>query len=82
LPSGTKWAKWNVGATSETEKGGYYGWGDPTGTMMSQGESYGETKMENIVVAPYPASLTEPRYRYLDIAYVRSNGECHIPTPT
>lgn len=29
------WAKWNLGATSETEEGGKYGWGDPTGTISS-----------------------------------------------
>jgi hypothetical protein len=27
LPSGTKWAKYNVGATSETEYGNYYMYG-------------------------------------------------------
>lgn len=30
-----KWAKWNIGAESENEYGGYYGWGDPTGTLAS-----------------------------------------------
>lgn len=30
-----KWAKWNMGASSEYEVGGYYGWGDPTGDMRS-----------------------------------------------
>lgn len=28
LPSGTKWASWNVGATSPEEYGGYYAWGE------------------------------------------------------
>lgn len=31
LPSGTKWASWNVGATKPEECGGYYAWGE-TGT--------------------------------------------------
>ena len=35
LPSGLKWAKYNVGATSETELGGRYGFGDITGVMTS-----------------------------------------------
>ncbi|MDY6249096.1 MAG: hypothetical protein SPL55_06675 [Prevotella sp.] len=35
-----KWAKWNIGAESENEYGGYYGWGDPTGTVASPYESY------------------------------------------
>lgn len=30
-----KWAKWNMGAKSEYDTGGYYGWGDPTGEMRS-----------------------------------------------
>lgn len=30
LPSGTKWATCNVGATSETEYGEYYAWGETT----------------------------------------------------
>ena len=28
LPSGTKWASWNVGATKPEEFGGYYAWGE------------------------------------------------------
>lgn len=32
LPSETKWAAWNVGASKPQEYGGSYGWGEPTGT--------------------------------------------------
>ncbi len=28
LPSGTKWASWNVGATKPEDYGGYYAWGE------------------------------------------------------
>ena len=35
LASGLKWAKYNVGATKETELGGFYGFGDVTGVMSS-----------------------------------------------
>lgn len=31
LPSGTKWAKCNVGANSETDNGLYFAWGDTNG---------------------------------------------------
>lgn len=31
LPSGTKWAAWNIGASNPSEKGIKAGWGDPTG---------------------------------------------------
>ena len=28
LPSGTKWASWNIGATKPEESGGYFAWGE------------------------------------------------------
>lgn len=34
-----KWAKWNMGAKSEDDGGGYYGWGDPTGKNPSWNSS-------------------------------------------
>ena len=34
LPSGTKWANMNVGATSESDNGILFLWGDVTGTKM------------------------------------------------
>lgn len=34
LPSGTKWANMNVGATSETDNGILFIWGDVTGTQI------------------------------------------------
>lgn len=36
LPSGTKWAPFNLGAKNETEFGGLYGWGDSTGLNESE----------------------------------------------
>ena len=36
LPSGTKWATMNVGATSETDVGLYFQWGDIQGYTVSQ----------------------------------------------
>ena len=30
LPSGTKWAPWNVGASRPSEPGGYFAWGETT----------------------------------------------------
>ena len=35
LPSGLKWAKYNVGTTSESDFGGLYAFGDATGVMNS-----------------------------------------------
>lgn len=34
-----KWAEWNMGASSVTDRGGYYGWGDPTGELYSNSSS-------------------------------------------
>ena len=34
LPSGTKWANMNVGATSESDNGVLFVWGDVTGTQV------------------------------------------------
>ncbi len=39
LPSGTKWANMNVGATSESDNGILFNWGDATGTQMMPGTS-------------------------------------------
>ena len=36
LPSGTLWAKCNVGATTETDYGMYFQWGDTQGYTLSQ----------------------------------------------
>lgn len=33
LPSGVRWSPWNIGANVENGTGGYYGWGDPDGTL-------------------------------------------------
>ena len=35
MGTGVLWAKYNLGASKETEEGGKYGWGDPTGTTCS-----------------------------------------------
>lgn len=46
LPSGTKWANMNVGATSETDNGILFLWGDITGTKItpSSTTSYTDVK--------------------------------------
>ena len=41
LPSGTKWANMNVGATSEEEYGDFFAWGETTGyTSSTEGKEY------------------------------------------
>ena len=35
MGTGVLWAKWNLGASKESEVGGMFGWADPTGTITS-----------------------------------------------
>ena len=44
LPSGTKWANCNVGATKPEESGGYYAWGE-----TKEKDNYNEVTCEHIV---------------------------------
>jgi hypothetical protein len=40
LPSGTKWATMNVGATSVTDRGLYFAWGETTGHAFGSGYNF------------------------------------------
>ena len=40
LPSGTKWATMNVGATSVTDRGLYFAWGETTGHAFGSGYDF------------------------------------------
>ena len=56
LPSGTKWANMNVGASSETDRGYYFAWAGTTGYAYESGHNFSE---EN---APYPYGNTYSKY--------------------
>ncbi len=65
-----KWASWNMGASSDTEVGGYYGWGDNTGQLKSRYNNeyaVGNTKT-NIGGTNY------------DLAHVKWGGKWRMPT--
>lgn len=47
LPSGTKWANMNVGATSESDNGVLFIWGDVTGTQVLANNSATYTDVTN-----------------------------------
>ena len=42
LPSGLKWAAWNVGATKPEESGLYFSWGEDKGYVVTRGEVINE----------------------------------------
>ena len=65
-----KWAKWNMGASSEYDSGDWYGWGDPTGEMTSTMSS------------DYATGYTEPSIcgTSLDIATQNWGEGWRLPT--
>lgn len=65
-----KWASWNIGAKSEGEYGGYFGWGDPTGELMSMDATlYGKgVKSNDIKGTAY------------DMPHVQWGGKWRLPT--
>ena len=44
LPSGLKWAAWNVGATKPEESGLYFAWGEDKGYVVTRGELQDESQ--------------------------------------
>ena len=70
LPSGTKWATMNVGASSETDYGNYYQYGKGAG-------QYAATSGESIY-----ASTENPLAASADTAVQVWGGDWHMPTDT
>lgn len=70
LPSGVKWASWNLGASSASEYGGYYGWADPTGKKSS-------TDLNDYPSAVPPTEISGTEY---DVAKVMWGSEWRMPT--
>ena len=77
LPSGTKWASYNVGATAPDDHGGYYAWGETEEKEVYELKNYihcdGDDKTyhnigENIIGTEY------------DVATVRWGSSWHMPT--
>lgn len=69
LPSGTRWAAWNVGAESSTEWGNFYAWADTTvklGTSSSASPSFG-LSVKNLIEKGYTDSVGDLKSTY-DVA--------------
>ena len=79
LPSGLLWAKYNIGAATESETGGYFSWGE---TAPKTKFGYGKYKFWN--------GSTFTKYNWSDnlmelqpeddAAFVNLGPWCHIPT--
>lgn len=95
LPSGTKWATCNVGASKPSEAGRYFQWGDTQGYTADQvGTGEGKKKFaSNGTDYKWFKDRSYPSFsKYLtagaklgledDAANANKGGNWHIPTPT
>lgn len=83
LPSGTKWACCNVGASAPEEYGGLYGWGDPTGEYTENPNNYDYKSDEWYAVWEYYGGYEAPLdicNTKLDIASVKWGNNWRLPT--
>lgn len=91
LTSGTKWAKMNVGASSETDAGLYFAWGETQGYTASQvgnGEGqkafswndYALTEDSGSTMSKYNASDNKTHLELTDdAAAANMGGDWHMP---
>lgn len=86
LPSGVKWAGWNVGATRSEEYGGYYAWGETEEKSEYSLETYKHKEPDHYNA---DGSVCCWRYKYIgdnisgtsyDVASVRWGGGARMPT--
>jgi hypothetical protein len=71
LPSGTKWASCNVGATKPEEYGGYYAWGE-----TEEKEDYREATYKYYHLS-LGSDISGTEY---DVAHVKWRGNWRMPT--
>ena len=88
LPSGTLWAKMNVGAESETDAGLYFAWGETTGYTASQvgtnkqfsWNDYALTEDSGSTMSKYNASDNKTHLELTDdAAAANMGGDWHMP---
>ena len=92
LPSGTMWAKCNIGATSESDYGDYFMWGSTTPNTASQctwsnapfnggnvADEYDESYFNSVKDTVCPNGILAKGY---DVAYKTTNGAARMPTKT
>jgi len=79
LPSGTLWAKCNVGAKKETEFGDYYAWGEIETKEEYTWETYKYGEENNVTKYTKQDKLEELELED-DVAYTYGKDDWHIPT--
>ena len=94
LSSGTLWMKYNIGATSETDYGLYFQWGDTVGYTGDEAKAHsswstcpgngGNSSYNSTSIATWDSTnLTNGVLKTdVDAAYVHTNGIAKMPTLT
>ena len=77
LPSGTKWASCNVGATKPEEYGGYYAWGDTNEKEVYNWRSYIHCDGSRETCHDLGSDISGTNY---DVAHVKWGGNWRMPT--
>lgn len=82
LPSGTLWAKCNIGANSPTEHGKYFAWGETVGYYDNEEHDFGwNTYKYGSDLTKYNATDGKTTLDLEDDAvHVNMGGDWHIPT--
>lgn len=77
LPSGTKWASWNVGATKPEEYGGYYAWGETEEKEYYNWLSYSHCDGSEETCHNIGDEIAGTEY---DVAHVKWGGSWRMPS--
>ena len=77
LPSGTKWASCNVGATKPEEYGGYYAWGETEAKDTYSWENYVHCNGTKATCHDIGSDISVTEY---DVAHVNWGGNWRMPT--
>ena len=77
LPSGTKWASCNVGATKPEEYGGYYSWGETEEKETYDWSTYIHCDGSSSTCHDLGSDISGTEY---DVAHVKWGGKWCMPT--
>ena len=77
LPSGTKWASWNVGASKPEEYGGYYAWGETEEKSFYFWSTYTHCDGTQETCHHIGDDIAGTQY---DVAHVKWGGSWRMPT--
>ena len=77
LPSGTKWASWNVGASKPEEYGGYYAWGETEEKDYYDWSTYTHCDGSRETCHHIGDDIAGTEY---DVAHMKWGGSWRMPT--